>query len=646
MSFGQAAYLYMANRGAVEFAPDPDVLGFDLLPGVTGDVAAPQPVEGKPHTLSLNPGAYRIEARCKPGRAVATWEVTTHGWLSSRTQAFDGERDAHRRGPRRTSEPPARPPRRAAVTQLGCRLRAALQRQRLDRVEDAARQAGRLASDRRHPGRQPGYRVPFQRRDDYQNFHLRAEVSVSRGGHGDIWFRAETPPEPPNFNRKEIGYTAQIDLTGDISFWNPQTNSWTTHGTPDIVKPDEWYTLEVIAAGNHLGAKVNGVTAVDFVEPLNAYQKGHIALQVRKPDTVVKFRKIEIKELPPNPPAQATPPPAIAPFTDADVQRIAALPAAEQIEEVRKELMRRNPGFDGTFKPGIVDGVVTAVRVEGKLLRDISPIRAFVGFKNLDCWYAQDLSDLSPLKEMPLTELRCFGADVSDLSPLKGMKLTFLSVGQSPLKGLSPLKGMQSLRDLRCAVTAVSDLSSLAGLPLTKLACRDTKVSDLAPVQGMPLKILEINNTRITDLTPLQGVTLEDIRLTPKNITRGLDILRGMKSLKTIGVDWNQSWPAAEFWERYDKGEFGLAQFTDADVQRIAALPAAEQVEEVRQELMRRNAGFDGKMDCKIEDGVVTGFKIVTDQVTDIAPIRVWSTCGCLSAAAPITTSPTGCWRT
>ena len=49
---------------------------------------------------------------------------------------------------------------------------------------------------------------------------------------------------------------------------------------------------------------------------------------------------------------------------------------------------------------------------------------------------------------------------------------------------------------------------------------------------------------------------LEDIRLTPKNITQGLDILRDMKSLKTIGIDWNQAWPAAEFWERYDKGEF------------------------------------------------------------------------------------------
>jgi hypothetical protein len=51
---------------------------------------------------------------------------------------------------------------------------------------------------------------------------------------------------------------------------------------------------------------------------------------------------------------------------------------------------------------------------------------------------------------------------------------------------------------------------------------------------------------------------LEDIRLTPKNITQGLDILRDMKSLKTIGITFlgDGSWPAAEFWARYDKGEF------------------------------------------------------------------------------------------
>jgi hypothetical protein len=41
----------------------------------------------------------------------------------------------------------------------------------------------------------------------------------------------------------------------------------------------------------------------------------------------------------------------------------------------------------------------------------------------------------------------------------------------------------------------------------------------------------------------------------------------------------------------------------------------------VRRELKRRNPGFDGKMENKIEGGVVTEFRIVTDQVTDIAPI-------------------------
>jgi hypothetical protein len=29
-----------------------------------------------------------------------------------------------------------------------------------------------------------------------------------------------------------------------------------------------------------------------------------------------------------------------------------------------------------------------------------------------------------------------------------------------------------------------------------------------------------------------------------------------MQGLKTIASYWKQAWPAAEFWTRYDKGEF------------------------------------------------------------------------------------------
>jgi hypothetical protein len=72
----------------------------------------------------------------------------------------------------------------------------------------------------------------------------------------------------------------------------------------------------------------------------------------------------------------------------------------------------------------------------------------------------------------------------------------------------------------------------------------------------MPLKELRVCNTGVTDLTPLEGMPLEDVRLTPASITRGLNVLRDMISLKTIGNTNDQAWPATEFWTRYGKGQF------------------------------------------------------------------------------------------
>jgi hypothetical protein len=45
---------------------------------------------------------------------------------------------------------------------------------------------------------------------------------------------------------------------------------------------------------------------------------------------------------------------------------------------------------------------------------------------------------------------------------------------------------------------------------------------------------------------------------TPKNITKGIDLIRQMKSLKTIGVGFRDEdkFPPAEFWKKYDAGEF------------------------------------------------------------------------------------------
>jgi hypothetical protein len=76
------------------------------------------------------------------------------------------------------------------------------------------------------------------------------------------------------------------------------------------------------------------------------------------------------------------------------------------------------------------------------------------------------------------------------------------------------------------------------------------------PLKDMKLIRLDCTNTGIADFSPLKGMQLEEICFNPRNISQGLDIIRKMESLKTIGIWFDQAWPAAEFWQRYDKGEF------------------------------------------------------------------------------------------
>jgi uncharacterized protein (TIGR03067 family) len=145
----------------------------------------------------------------------------------------------------------------------------------------------------------------FSVRDDFQNFWLRAEVAISKGADADIYFRSKMqPPSPPGQSKSPSGYVVDIGggedfYAGPISFRNPQSGVWTTFGANSKVTPDEWFTLDIIAEGNHLVTRINGEKVVNIVEGFNAYKKGHIALQTWRADTVVNFHKIEIKELPP-----------------------------------------------------------------------------------------------------------------------------------------------------------------------------------------------------------------------------------------------------------------------------------------------------------------------------------------------------------
>jgi len=205
---------------------------------------------------------------------------------------------------------------------------------------------------------------------------------------------------------------------------------------------------------------------------------------------------------------------------------------------------------------------------------DLGPLKG-MPLTTLDCNSAQ-VSDLGPLKGMPLTTLDCSSTPVSDLGPLEGMRLTLLLCRNTQVSDLGPLKGMplttlncnetqvsdlgplksMALTTLNCSSTPVSDLGPLEGMPLTCLNCSVTRVSDLGPLRGMPLTGLFCTWTRVSDLGPLEGMKLEQFIFPAKNIKKGIEGMRQMKSIRQIGHHQDHLLKPEEFWRKYDAGEF------------------------------------------------------------------------------------------
>jgi hypothetical protein len=148
----------------------------------------------------------------------------------------------------------------------------------------------------------------YTERGDYRDFHLRVEARINGGGNSGVFFRAPLGPRwPARDPRYPLGYEAQIYTRGDAR--QPKTGSLFVddRGAQVIMRESpaparQWFTMEVIAEGNHIVIKVNGQTTADYTETKRPLTGGHLALQQLGPATVVEFRNIEIKELPPGTP--------------------------------------------------------------------------------------------------------------------------------------------------------------------------------------------------------------------------------------------------------------------------------------------------------------------------------------------------------
>jgi hypothetical protein len=134
------------------------------------------------------------------------------------------------------------------------------------------------------------------------NFQYRVEAKINDKGNSGQYFRAKFGPGFPQ------GYEAQINAshsdpirTGSLypSFGKlgPEDRKQICVMNTAPHKPDEFFTQEVIAEGNHIQIFVNGKKTVDYTDPNNTYTKGHFALQGHDPGSVMTFKKVEYKPL-------------------------------------------------------------------------------------------------------------------------------------------------------------------------------------------------------------------------------------------------------------------------------------------------------------------------------------------------------------
>jgi hypothetical protein len=147
------------------------------------------------------------------------------------------------------------------------------------------------------------------------------------------------------------------------------------------------------------------------------------------------------------------------------------------------------------------------------------------------------VSDLGPLRGLPLKKLYLQNTMVADLSPIHEMRLESLHVSETQVTDLSPLKGMR-LESLNISGTQVADLSVLRGMPLLHIRLhRCPNIVDLSPLKSC---------TTLLKLTlPAQAKGFEFLRNFPK-----LELLSFTEDLTALAPVPDRT--AAKFWEEYD----------------------------------------------------------------------------------------------
>ncbi len=172
------------------------------------------------------------------------------------------------------------------------------------------------------------------------------------------------------------------------------------------------------------------------------------------------------------------------------------------------------------------------------------------------------ITDLRPLAGLTgVRRLWLRGNLISDLSPLRGLPLDHLSIRHNPVSDLSPLAGMVELANFNCDGCQISDISALAGLTrltyldlqnnyirsieplrrvndLVEVFLSDNDIEDLSPLENRNLRTLTAAGNRITDLSPLRNsLVMETLDLNLNEGLKDVSVVERMTALKVLRLD-------------------------------------------------------------------------------------------------------------
>ncbi len=132
----------------------------------------------------------------------------------------------------------------------------------------------------------------FYMRRQCVNCEFKAEVRINHGGNSGMYFRTAFGKGFPK------GYEAQVDNTHRDPVRTGSLYNFVKF-FDQLIPDDTWWTQHIIVEGNHIQIFVNDKKTVDFIDEKNTYTSGYLALQQHNAGSVVEYRNLMMKQLPP-----------------------------------------------------------------------------------------------------------------------------------------------------------------------------------------------------------------------------------------------------------------------------------------------------------------------------------------------------------